>query len=228
MRISSHNVLTKYCYAMRKYLRGTIMFIKNEFTDQYYEIINIANNRALSSLTRRQAKNIVGYVERHHVIPKSLGGKDIIDNLVWLTATEHLKVHLLLPYMVEDTEQKRKMLAAAVRMCNPQSRTQKRIFGGDYADIRKECARLHSEFMKGKNSGSKNPFFNKKHSDESKKLISLGGTGLKRTDETRKNLSASKMGEKNPATKVVTCPHCGKTGKAGGMLKHHFDHCKLK
>jgi hypothetical protein len=81
--------------------------------------------------------------------------------------------------------------------------------------------------MKGKNLGSKNPFFNKKHSEESKKLISLGGRGLKRSVQTKKNISDSKLGSKNPATKEVTCPQCGKTGKAGGMLKHHFDHCKF-
>lgn len=204
------------------------MFISNEHTKRYYEIIQIANLRAPGNLSRRSAKAIVGYVERHHVLPKSLGGTNDVKNLVWLTADEHLEVHLLLVKMVQNKEQLRKMHSAAVRMCNPQSRTQQRSFDKNYDNIRKECARLHSEFMKGKNSGNRNPFFNKKHSEKSKQLISLGGMGLKRTDETRKNLSISKMGEKNPATKIVTCPHCGKTGKAGGMLKHHFEHCRSK
>lgn len=25
---------------------------------------------------------------------------------------------------------------------------------------------------------------------------------------------------------LVTCPYCGKEGKAGGMQRHHFEHCK--
>lgn len=204
------------------------MFIKNDYTDQYYTIIKIANERAPGSLTRKQAKNIVGYVERHHIIPKSLGGKDVTDNLVWLTANEHLKVHLLLPNMVEDKEHKRKMLSAAVRMCNPQSRTQKRTFDNNYDELRKEAAHFHSEYMKGKNSGNKNPFYGKKHTDESRQKISKGGKGQKRTMETRANLSASKMGDKNPARELVTCPYCNKTGMAGGMRKHHFNHCKKK
>lgn len=204
------------------------MFITNEFTKRYYEIIHTANLRAPGTLSRRHAKIIVGYVERHHIIPKSLGGLDNSDNLVWLTANEHLEVHLLLVKMVEDKESLRKMHAAAVRMCNPQSRTQQRTFITDYSELRTECAKLHSEFMKGKNAGGNNPFFNKKHSEKSKQLISLGGTGLKRSDETKKNLSISKLGDKNPATKVITCPHCEKTGKAGGMRKHHFEHCKKK
>lgn len=204
------------------------MFIDNNFTIRYYEIINTANNRAPGTLSRRQAKAIVGYIESHHIIPKSLGGTDDTNNLVWLTANEHLEVHLLLVKMVEDKESLRKMHSAAIRMCNPQSRTQQRTLDGDYSEIRKECARLHSEFMKGKNTGSKNPFFNKQHSEKSKRLISLGGTGLKRTEETKRNIAAAKMGDKNPATQIVTCPYCSKTGKAGGMRKHHFEHCKTK
>jgi hypothetical protein len=204
------------------------MFNDTEYTKQYYSIIDAANNRASGNLTRKQAKAIVGYIERHHIIPKSLGGEDIVENLVWLTANEHLEVHLLLTKMVDEHDHKRKMLAAAIRMCNPQSRTQQRVFCNDYTDIRTEAARFHSEFMKGKNTGSNNPFYGKSHTEQSKSLISKGGKGQKRSLETRENLSASKMGDKNPARESVTCPHCNKTGMAGGMRKHHFDHCKKR
>jgi hypothetical protein len=204
------------------------MFNDTDYTKQYYRIVDIANTRAPGYLSRKQAKAIVGYVERHHIIPKSLGGENTADNLVWLTANEHLEVHLLLPNMVNNIEPKRKMLAAAVRMCNPQSRTQQRTFNNDYSDIRAEAARFHSEFMRGKNKGNNNPFYGRTHSEESKALISKGGKGQKRTDETRANLSASKLGDKNPAREIVTCPHCNKTGMSGGMRKHHFDHCKKK
>lgn len=204
------------------------MFIQNEHTEQYYTIIGNANRRAPGDLTRKRANAIVGYVERHHIVPKSLGGKDDITNLVWLTAEEHLKVHLLLPNMVENKEHKRKMLAAAVRMCNPQSRTQQRTFNNNYSELRKEAALFHSEYMKGRNLGHKNPFYGKKHTEESKQKISKGGKGQKRTLETRANLSLSKLGDKNPAREIVTCPHCGKTGMAGGMRKHHFNHCKKR
>jgi hypothetical protein len=204
------------------------MFIDNEFTKKYFDIVSNANNRCPGNNSRRIANKLVGYVERHHIKPKSLGGPDDPENLVWLTAEEHLEVHLLLVNMVEDKESRRKMHSAAVRMCNPQSRNQQRLFKkDDYSELRKKCATLHSEYMKLKHAGSGNPFFNKKHTEESKKLISLGGKGLKRSDSTRKNLSKSKLGDKNPATRTVTCPHCNKTGKAGGMLKHHFNHCKL-
>ncbi len=37
-----------------------------------------------------------GYCERHHIIPKSLGGGDNNENLIYLTAREHFIAHLLL------------------------------------------------------------------------------------------------------------------------------------
>lgn len=29
-------------------------------------------------------------------------------------------------------------------------------------------------------------------------------------------------------SKIVTCPHCGKTGGETAMKQHHFDHCKMR
>ena len=37
-----------------------------------------------------------GYVERHHILPKALGGSDDSSNLVALTAKEHFLAHVLL------------------------------------------------------------------------------------------------------------------------------------
>jgi hypothetical protein len=36
------------------------------------------------------------YVERHHIIPKCMGGSNDLDNLVYLTAREHFVAHQLL------------------------------------------------------------------------------------------------------------------------------------
>jgi len=37
-----------------------------------------------------------GYYERHHILPRSLGGNDSDDNLIYLTGREHLIIHWLL------------------------------------------------------------------------------------------------------------------------------------
>jgi len=45
---------------------------------------------------KAQNRQLVGYTERHHIIPKSLGGSNKKDNLVHLTAREHYVAHRLL------------------------------------------------------------------------------------------------------------------------------------
>lgn len=54
---------------------------------QYQSLINKAKNRTFEDDI---------YVEKHHIIPKSLGGSNSKDNIVLLTAREHFIAHLLL------------------------------------------------------------------------------------------------------------------------------------
>ena len=42
------------------------------------------------------SKPLSGYHERHHILPKCMGGQDDYDNLVYLTARCHLLAHWLL------------------------------------------------------------------------------------------------------------------------------------
>ena len=51
----------------------------------YNQIVERAKNRKLN-----------GYLEKHHIIPKCIGGEDIPSNLVKLTAREHFLCHMLL------------------------------------------------------------------------------------------------------------------------------------
>jgi len=76
------------------------MFLVNKYTKYYYDIINHAKNRIID-----------GYKEEHHIIPKSLGGNNAVDNLVFLTAKEHHTVHHLLTKMVTGNK-KFKMINA--------------------------------------------------------------------------------------------------------------------
>ena len=56
-----------------------------DYKKHYDLLIEHANTRTIS-----------GYVEKHHILPKSLGGSDNKDNLVRLTGREHFVAHLLL------------------------------------------------------------------------------------------------------------------------------------
>lgn len=64
------------------------MYLDNKYTRWYNSIIHNARHR-----------NLTGYTENHHIIPRSLGGTDEDSNLVRLTAKEHFICHLLLTKM---------------------------------------------------------------------------------------------------------------------------------
>jgi hypothetical protein len=55
----------------------------------YQKIYNQLINRA-------RTRTLQGYHERHHVVPKCMGGTEDLDNLVDLTAREHYIAHKLL------------------------------------------------------------------------------------------------------------------------------------
>ena len=54
----------------------------------------------------RNRSSIKFYTERHHVIPKSLGGSNDETNLVNLTYREHYIAHLLLTKFILDEDSK--------------------------------------------------------------------------------------------------------------------------
>lgn len=88
------------------------MYKENKYSKWYYAIVNKAKNRQL-----------LDYREKHHIIPKSLGGDNSAENLVNLTAREHFICHLLLPKMV-DSVHKSKMLYALWTMSNQENHNQ--------------------------------------------------------------------------------------------------------
>lgn len=73
-----------------------------------------------SLIERAKYRSLQHYSERHHIIPKSLGGalKDK-NNIVRLTGREHLIAHKLLYRMVLSKDHKFKMACALHRMKKP-------------------------------------------------------------------------------------------------------------
>jgi hypothetical protein len=121
------------------------------------------------------------YTERHHVVPRCLGGSDEATNLVVLTAREHCFAHLLLA----------------------------RIHGGKLWHAANLMANVHNmksrayAIAKGKFvenfSGENHPMFGKKHSTES--LTKMSGEnhpyfGKKLSFEHRMKIAESKFGKK--------------------------------
>lgn len=77
------------------------MFAENKYKKWYDLIIENAQNRKID-----------GYKERHHIIPRCMGGTNSKTNLVNLTAREHFVCHWLLTKFVDRTFYQKKMLNA--------------------------------------------------------------------------------------------------------------------
>jgi hypothetical protein len=128
--------------------------LDNKYTKWYHKIIENAKTRNLS----------VGF-EKHHIIPKSLGGSNMQHNIAKLTPREHFVCHMLLTKMTQGRD-KAKMVNAALRLSNDHKG--RCINARIYSIIKKERAKYLSETGRGPD----NHFFGKKHSDETRKKMS--------------------------------------------------------
>lgn len=116
----------------------------------YDDIVNFAKSDA--------ANRTNGYFEKHHILPKSLGGIDDENNLVKLTAREHFICHwLLVKTYDKGTVERQKMLCALWRM-RSQSNTHATHYvnARAYEKLRIEFANNAREMMSKNQSGSNN------------------------------------------------------------------------
>lgn len=95
--------------------------------------------------------------EMHHIIPRSLGGSDISDNLVRLSYHDHAWCHWLLTKMTEGAALAK--MRYAFNMMNVGGEHMGRVLDSKivraYAKNREELIKLHSEFMKGREPWNK-------------------------------------------------------------------------
>jgi len=191
--------------------------IKNKYYSWYIDLIKKAKKRE---------KILDCYQEFHHIVPKCLGGKDEDSNLVCLTLREHYIAHLLLTKIYAG-EAKRKMYYGLWRMLLDVKTRNSRVFEiyrKKYIEtslktqvitdeIRKKMSDNKIGVSKTKTekavqawerqkimySGSGNPRFGVKLSEETKRKIGLGNKGKKRTEEQKRKTSESGKGLKRPA-----------------------------
>lgn len=195
------------------------------------------------------------YFERHHIIPKCLGGDDSTDNLVNLTPEEHFLAHQLL-VKIYPTHQGLKYALYLMTISPSGKRNNNKLYGWikrDYSDNRIQSSgftgRKHKPetIEKMKAARAKQII-----SEETKLKISKTKTGSKMSpeaiasmnekrnnnpnwiqarknlclsDEARSKISAANNGRVFPEK---TCPHCKKSGAGPNMTRYHFDNCKIK
>ena len=95
------------------------MFKENKYYKCYYSLIENRQNNIPDSQF---------YTEKHHIIPKSLGGSNQKDNLVKLLPREHFLAHWLLIKMCKNKNHEIKMKHALNRMMKNNSITEACFF----------------------------------------------------------------------------------------------------
>lgn len=219
---------------MPEILSHTEFFLDNKYTKWYYNIIQNAQNRTL----------LEGYSEKHHIIPKSLGGSNDTSNLVKLTAREHFVCHLLLRKMTTG-KNKSKMIYAIWRICTGIRGKGMKVNNHTYEIIRKEFSNLdhlrpmlgkhHTQATKDKISkahkgllcGEKNHNFGKPLSVETKDKISKAHKGKKLSNTTKDKISKANL---NKIVSIETKHKlsCAIKGKQNALGHHHSDESKDK
>jgi hypothetical protein len=143
-------------------------------------------------VTDSSTEKLGGYCERHHIIPRSMGGTDDPENLVYVTARNHLFLHYWLWVGTGD----QKLGHAYFSMANTnwlkyddtpfvnesmvQAYEKARIAHAE-ASRERNTGKTHSVETRAKmsrsRSGKKNPMFGKTRSAETRAKISEKKTG---------------------------------------------------
>jgi len=210
--------------------------LNNKYSKIYFSIIERAKSRTEPSV-----------YELHHILPRSLGGSEEIENKVKLTPKEHFLCHLLLIKMTSGKD-KIKMANAIWLMKNRCSTSG--INSRIYESIRqitsneqsKRSLKMWSDTetrskLIAKRTGRRNTPETiekmrvaavKRHvvspvSHESRKAGAEKLKGRKLPQCTREKISKSQLGV--PKRKA-TCHVCGKTGGKNLMKRYHLDKCR--
>jgi hypothetical protein len=197
-----------------------MQFLSNKYTRWYFNIVN--NARIFS-------RN--GYVERHHIIPKSLGGTNDAQNIVALSAREHFICHRLLARMTVGDAKKKMQFAAWILSCS-KKRGLMKISSRTYVKLKEDLSHAVSLTMKGKPKSPESVAKmaesqrGKVLSDEHKQKLSQATKGRIRS---KAEIEASSAGLKQyhaSKTEIFVCDHCGiETKSKTNHLRWHGDNC---
>jgi len=159
----------------------------NKYKKWYEQIVQRAKDRVLN-----------GYYERHHILPRSLGGLDIPENIVCLTAREHFICHWLLTKFTVGEERDKMIYALRMmRTNNSGQRYTSKITARVYENLKTD----YSEIQRQRILGENNPMYGKKfyRSEEGRikqaQSVSGDNNGAKQS-QSRKKISESKRGKK--------------------------------
>jgi hypothetical protein len=152
------------------------------------------------------------YIEKHHIIPKCLGGSNEIENIVCLTPEAHYVAHQLLVKIYPDNH---KIIKAAHMMTV--GRNTNKTYGW--------LKRKHSESMKQQPSNRKGVKLSAETRNKMSKAHQLIDKSRLHSSESKQKMRESHLGEIKPKS---NCIYCNKEVSAHIMKRWHGDNCKFK
>jgi 5-methylcytosine-specific restriction endonuclease McrA len=177
-----------------------MIFIDNKYGRYYYNIISNAKSRTLPNDV---------YTETHHIIPRSLGGDNSIDNLVKLTAREHFICHRLLPKMTEGRSRRKMIFAQNMMLVKTKDQQRYQVTSRVYKKIKEEWNAINP---------FKDPEWQKENGKKTKgqKRSAQAIANIKATwtEERRKRHSEIGKGRPNPKSKKAL-----ENARAAGLLR---------
>lgn len=167
------------------------MFLNNKYTRWYLQLV--------ANALRRERPPI--YCERHHIIPRCLGGTDVSDNIALLTAREHFVAHLLLTKMTEKDGWR---LVYALKRMTHDAWGHRQFTSTMYELARRKFVATVSD----RNRGRAKPASTRRKISESLRGRPTGRAGVPFSDDHKNALSAAKRGSlgNNSHRWRVTCP----------------------
>lgn len=157
--------------------------------------VNIYNSIISCAQSQNRDKNNGIYYEKHHIIPKCLGGDNSNENLVLLTAKEHFIAHHLLTKIYPGNH---KIYFAFRAMCilTDSKKRNYKITSVVYENCKNDIS-LHRKY-----NGKHNPNYGKRWSKKQKESVSGRNNhmyGKSQSLESNKKRSIALKGQKNPS-----------------------------
>lgn len=176
----------------------------------YNDIIKNAKNDNRKKLNKKDIKYI--FYEKHHILPKCLGGNNEPDNLVLLTAKEHYICHKLLTYIYKGNK---KIANAYCRMTWDKS-GRRNISARDYAYARELKASIPiSEETKQKMKKPKGPM-----SEQHRLNVGKAAKGRKKTKESIEKQKQTRKLNNKPYPKGKVAWNKGLTKEIDERIKN--------
>lgn len=104
---SANNLTQHYNSHNHNPIQSSDLFLDNKYTNLYFKLVS--------------KEMYDGYTEKHHIIPRSLGGDNSKENIISISARYHFLCHYLLTKMVPENTKEWRSLIKAFNMMNANS-----------------------------------------------------------------------------------------------------------